>query len=182
MRIHPRADHRFALEHYGMSTPEMARRLARLGGVASVNPYYLYYRSEFNAHYVGSDRAYTAARLRTLVDAGVPTSLHTDTPVAPPVPLEEAWIAVNRFGLSGKVRGPDERIPVDQALRMVTIDAAFTLGVEDKVGSIAPGKYADFAVLTQDPYVVPSEKIRDIKVWGTIVGGKAFPASEIRPH
>jgi hypothetical protein len=182
MRLAPRADHRFTLEHYGMATPEMARRLARLGGAASVNPYYLYYRSEFNAPYVGTDRSYTAARLRTLVDAGVPTSLHTDTPVAPPRPLEEVWIAVNRFGLSGKVRGPDERISVDQALRMVTTDAAFTIGVEDKVGSIAAGKYADFAVLAQDPYAVPKEKIRDIKVWGTVVGGTAFPASEIRPH
>ena len=182
MRLEPRADHRFTLEHYGMSTPEMARRLARLGGVASVNPYYLYARSELNAPYVGSDRAYTAARLRTLVDAGVPTSLHTDTPVAPPDPLEEVWIAVNRFGLSGKVRGPDERIRVDQALRMITFDAAFTLGVEDEVGSIAPGKYADFAVLEQDPYAVPKQKIRNIKVWGTVVGGRVFPASEIRPQ
>jgi predicted amidohydrolase YtcJ len=182
MNYKPRTDHRFTLEHYGVSTPEMARRLARVGGVASVNPYYLYYRSEFNAPYVGSDRAYTAARLRTLVDAGVPTSLHTDTPVGPPLPLEEVWIAVNRFGLSGHMRGPDERITVHQALRMVTIDAAFTLGVEDKVGSIAAGKYADFAVLGQDPHEVPKEKVRDIKVWGTVVGGTVFPASEIRPQ
>jgi hypothetical protein len=182
MRLEPRADHRFTLEHYGMSTPEMARRLARLGGLASVNPYYLYARSELNAPYVGSDRAYTAARLRTLVDAGVPTSLHTDTPVAPPFPLEEVWIAVNRFGLSGRVRGPDERIRVDQALRMVTTDAAFTLGVEDRVGSIAPGKQADFAVLEQDPYAVAKEQIRNIKVWGTVFGGRIFPASEIRPQ
>ncbi len=152
MQLKPRADHRFTLQHFGMSTPESARRLARLGGVASVNPYYLYYRSEFNAPYVGSDRAYTAARLKTLVDAGVPTALHADTPVAPPRPLEEVWIAVNRFGLSGEVRGPEERISVHQAMRMVTIDSAFSLGVEDKVGSIAAGKYADFAVLEQDPY------------------------------
>jgi hypothetical protein len=182
MRLEPRADHRFTLEHYGMSTPEMARRLARLGGLASVNPYYLYARSELNAPYVGSDRAFTAARLRTLVAAGVPTSLHTDTPVAPPFPLEEVWIAVNRFGLSGKVRGPEERVSVDQALRMVTTDAAFTLGVEDRIGSIAPGKQADFAVLEQDPYEVAKEKIRNIKVWGTVVGGRIFPASEIRPQ
>lgn len=180
MNLKPRTDHRFTLEHYGMSTPEMARRLARLGGVASVNAFYLYSRSELNAPYVGSDRAYTAARLKTLVEAGVPTSLHTDTPVAPPFPLESVWIAVNRFGLSGKVRGPEERITVDQALRMVTIDAAFTLGVENKVGSIAAGKHADFAVLEQDPYDVPKEKIREIKVWGTVVGGRVYPASEIR--
>ena len=182
MSLKPRVDHRFTLTHYGMSTPEMARRLARLGGVASVNPYYLYYRSEFNVPYVGSDRAFTAARLKTLIDAGVPTALHTDTPVAPPFPLEEVWISVNRFGLSGTVRGPEERVTVDQALRMVTIDAAFSLGVEDKVGSIAPGKFADFAVLDRDPYVVPKEEIREIKVWGTVVGGRVFPASEIRPR
>jgi predicted amidohydrolase YtcJ len=178
----PRADHRFALHHYGISTPEMARRVARLGGIASVNPYYLYARSEFNAPYIGTDRAYDAALLRTLVDAGVPTSLHSDTPVAPPRPLEEVWIAVNRFGLSGEVRGPQERVSVDQALRMVTTEAAFAHGMEDKVGSIAPGKYADFAVLEQDPYAVANEDIRNIKIWGTVLGGKVFPASEIRPQ
>jgi predicted amidohydrolase YtcJ len=176
----PRTDHRFALHHYGISTPEMARRVARLGGIASVNPYYLYARSEFNAPYIGTDRAYDAALLRTLVDAGVPTSLHSDTPVAPPRPLEEVWIAVNRFGLSGEVRGPQERVSVDQALRMVTTEAAFAHGMEDKVGSIAPGKYADFAVLEQDPYAVAAENIRDIKIWGTVLGGKVFPTSEIR--
>lgn len=177
----PRVDHRFCMQHYGISTPEMARRLARLGGVASVNPYYLYYRSEFNAPYLGEERAYTAARLRTLVDAGVPTALHCDTPVAPPIPLEMAWIAVNRFGLSGRVRGPGERVSVDQALRMITIDAAFTIGMEDSVGSIAPGKFADFAVLEQDPYQVPANKMRDIPVWGTVFAGKPYPASAIRP-
>lgn len=182
MRLKPRVDHRFTLQHYGMSTADMARDLARLGGVVSVNPYYVYYRSEFNAPHVGADRAYTAARLKSLVDAGVPTALHADTPVAPPRPLEGVWIAVNRFGLSGRVRGPAERVSVHQALRMVTIDAAFSLGVEDKVGSIAAGKYADFAVLEQDPYVVPREKIRDIKVWGTVVGGRVFAASSIHPQ
>jgi predicted amidohydrolase YtcJ len=182
MTLKPRFDHRFTLTHYGMSTPEMARRLARLGGLASVNPYYLYARSELNAPYVGSDRAYTAARLKTLVDEGVPTSLHADSPVAPPFPLEEVWIAVNRFGLSGQVRGPEERVDVHRALRMITIDAAYTLGVEDRVGSIAAGKFADFAVLDQDPHDVPSERIRDIKIWGTVLGGSVFPASEISPR
>ena len=181
LKAHPRFDHRFTFQHYGISSPEQARRVKALGGVASVNPFYLYHRAELTAPYIGADRAYTAARLKTLVDAGVPTSLHADTSVAPPVPLEEVWIAVNRFGLSGQVRGPEERISVDQALRMVTIDAAYTLGVEDRVGSISAGKFADFAVLEQDPYAVPKEKIRDIPVWGTVVGGAIFPAAEIRP-
>ena len=145
-----------------------------------MNPYYLYYRSEFNAPFIGEDRAFTAARLKTLADAGVPTALHCDTPVAPPIPLEMAWIAVNRFGLSGKVRGAAERISVDLALRMITIDAAFTIGMEDRIGSIAPGKFADFAVLGEDPYEVPPARIRDIPVWGTVFAGKPFPASQIR--
>lgn len=183
MKIKPRFDHRFTLTHYGMSTPEMARKLARIGGIASVNPYYLYYRSELNAPYVGGDRAYTAARLKTLVDAGIPTSLHSDTPVAPPRPLEEAWIAVERKGQSGKVRGVHELISVDQALRMITIEAAFTLGVEDKVGSIQSGKFADFVVLKQNPYSLPKNmSLRDIEVLGTVVGGKVFPSSEIREN
>ena len=64
---------------------------------------------------------------------------------------------------------------------MVTIDAAFSLGVEDKVGSIAPGKFADFTVLEADPLAVPVATIRDIKVWGTVLGGRKFPVTDIKP-
>ena len=181
MKAYPRTDHRFTLQHYGISTPEMARQVKVLGGQVSTNPYYLYTRAEFGAPYLGSDRAYMAASVKTLLDAGVVTSLHSDTPVGTPNPLEEVWIAVNRFGLSGKVRGPAERITLDQALRMVTIDAAYTLGIDEQVGSIRDGKFADFVVLEQDPHAAPVANIRDIKVWGTVSGGQIFPASEIRP-
>lgn len=152
-----------------------------LGGLASMNPYYLYARSELQAPLVGAERSYTAARFKTLVDAGVPVSMHSDTPVGAPRPLEWVWIAVNRFGQSGKVRGPAERVTPQQAFRMVTIDAAYTLGVEDKLGSIEPGKFADFTVLESDPFSVPVEKIRDVQVWGTVLGGKLLPASAIKP-
>lgn len=181
MQIKPRFDHRFTIEHFGVSSQEMIKTIKALGGIVSVNPYYLYDRSEFNAPYMGSDRAYTVVRFKSLLDAGIVTSLHTDTPVAPPNPLEAAWIAVNRFGLSGTVRGPEERVTVDQALHMITINAAYTLGVDDKVGSISPGKHADFTVLEQDPYAVPKEKIKDIPIWGTVVAGLKHPVSEIKP-
>ena len=180
-RHKPRFDHRFTCEHFGISTPEQARQLKSLGGVASINPFYLYYRAELNVPLVGAERSYTAARLKTLLDVGVPVSMHSDTPVGPPRPLEWVWIAVNRYGLSGTVRGPAERVTPMQALRVVTIDAAYTLGVEDKFGSIEPGKFADFTVLEDDPFAVPVEKIRDVKVWGTILGGRLLPASEIKP-
>jgi predicted amidohydrolase YtcJ len=177
----PRFDHRFTCQHFGISTQEQALQLKALNGLVSMNPYYLYARSELTAPLVGAERAFTAARFKTLLDAGVPVSMHSDTPVGTPDPLEWVWIAVNRFGLSGQVRGPSERVTPLQALRMITIDAAYTLGIEDKVGSIAPGKFADFAVLEEDPLTVPVETIRDVKVWGTVLGGKILPASEIRP-
>lgn len=178
---HPRFGHRFTIEHYGLSTAENARQLAALGGQVSVNPYYIYDRAELNEAYLGTDRADGAAAFKTLIDAGVPVAMHSDTPIGPPRPLEWVWIAVNRFGRSGKVHGPDERVSVDQALRMITIDSAYMLGVDDRLGSIAAGKYADFTVLDADPRDVPKEAIRDIKVWGTVNGGKLYPASDIHP-
>ena len=158
----------------------MARAIKQLGGVVSANPTYVYARSELNEPYLGTDRADTAAAFNTLLNAGVPTSLHSDTPVASPEPLKEVWMVVNRFGLSGKVHGPSERISVEQALRMITIDAAYTIGEDTKMGSITPGKFADFTVLEADPYTVPKETIKDIKIWGTIVGGNVYPANDYR--
>src|SRR5262249_44834641 len=96
-------DHRFSIEHFCISTPAMAREIKQLGGVVSANPSYLYARSELNEPYLGTDRADTAVAYNTLLKAGVPTSIHSDTPVAPPEPLKEVWMVVNRFGLSGKV-------------------------------------------------------------------------------
>ena len=180
MQHKPRFDHRFSVEHYGISTASMARELKALGGVVSANPTYLYARAELNEPFLGTDRADTATAFNTLLNAGVPTSIHSDTPVAPPEPLKEVWMVVNRFGLSGKVHGPAERVTVEQALRMITIDAAYTIGEDTKIGSITPGKFADFTVLEADPYSVAKEAIKDIQVWGTVVGGRIYAATDYR--
>jgi predicted amidohydrolase YtcJ len=178
---HPRFDHRFTIEHYGISTPAQARQMKALGGIVSTNLYYLYARSDLNVDQIGTDRASLASRIGTLVREGVVVSLHADTPVAPSRPLEEVWIAVNRIGaLSGKVRAPDERVSVDQALRMITIDAAYTLGVDDEVGSIESGKRADFTVLDADPRDVEPMAIRDVPVIATILGGRVIMTSHTR--
>jgi hypothetical protein len=177
----PRFDHRFTIEHYGISTYAQARQIKALGGVVSTNPYYLYTRSDLNVGEIGTDRASLASRIGTLIAEGVIVSLHADTPVAPPRPLEEVWIAVNRIGeLSNEVRGPGERVSVDKALRMITIDAAYTLGVDDRVGSVETGKFADFTVLDADPRDVDPMAIRDIPVIATIVGGRIIMTSDTR--
>ncbi|MBH1973507.1 MAG: amidohydrolase [Rhodobacteraceae bacterium] len=177
----PRFDHRFTFEHFGISTVAQGRRVKALGAVVSTNPYYVYERADLTAAQIGTDRASLAARMRSLIDQDIVVSLHSDTPVGVPSPLLEVWTAVNRIGFSsGKVHAPFERVDVERAMKMVTIDAAYTLGVEDKIGTIEAGKLADFTVLSEDPMDVDPMKIRDIAVEATILGGNVTLTAETR--
>lgn len=177
----PRFDHRFTFEHFGISTVAQGRRVKALGAVVSTNPYYVYERADLTAAQIGTDRASLAARMRSLIDQDIVVSLHSDTPVGVPSPLLEVWTAVNRIGFSsGKVHAPFERVDVERAMKMVTVDAAYTLGVEDKIGTIEAGKLADFTVLSEDPMDVDPMKIRDIAVEATILGGNVTLTSETR--
>ena len=92
--------------------------------------------------------------------------------------LFTAWCAVNRITESGSVLGENERISVADALYAITLGAAYTIRMDHLTGSIEPGKYADFAVLEQDPYAVAAEDLKDIGVWGTVVGGTPTRAAE----
>lgn len=177
---HPRFDHRFTIEHYCISTTDQARRLKALGGLASVNNYFVHFRSQLHTKEgFGPDRAEATARLGSLEREGVTFALHSDfslvlTPISP---LTAVWIAVNRIGLDGKtVLAPGERIGIDRAMRAITIDAAHVLSRDHVMGSIEVGKLADFTVLDDDPYDVDLEAIRDIGVHATILGGTVFDA------
>lgn len=173
---HPRFDHRFTIEHYCISTTDQARRLKALGGLASVNNYFVHYRSQLHStEGFGPDRAEATARLGSLEREGVTFALHSDfslvlTPISP---LTAVWIAVNRIGLDGKtVMAPGECIGIDRAFRAITIDAAHVLGRDHVMGSIEAGKFADFTVLDADPYDVSPHAIRDVAVCGTVLGGE----------
>ncbi|WP_226534235.1 amidohydrolase [Microbacterium paraoxydans] len=171
----PRFDHRFTFEHYCLSTPDQARRLAVLGALASVNIYYVHYRSHIHREQAyGPDRAEALGRVGSLARERVPFALHSDFSLVgvPMKPLTAAWIAVNRIAQDGStVFAPGERISVDAALHAITTDAAYVLGQERVLGSLEPGKFADFAILDKDPYEVAPEELRDIEVLGTVVGG-----------
>ena len=178
----PRFDHRFTVEHLGMPTTAVVRKLKALGAVASVNPSYFYVRAGLSADGLGTDRESYATRVGALVREGITVALHSDTPVTPPAPLTQAWSVVNRQGLytGDKKWAPAEAVTAEQAMKMITIDAAYVLGLESKVGSIEPGKYADFTVLAADPVTVPKEKIKDVPVVGTVLGGRYTPVSETK--
>ncbi|MEI8186375.1 MAG: amidohydrolase [Chlorobiaceae bacterium] len=173
----PRVNHRFTVEHYGYSTDEISHRIATLGALVSANPFYLYDLGDKYAEVgLGTDRAAHIAPLGGLVRRGVPVSLHSDFAMAPASPLLLAWTAITRQTQSGKVFGPQERLTLDQAMRAITIDAAYILHLEDRLGSIEAGKTADFSVLEEDPYKVGVEGLRTIKVWGTVFEGRVAKA------
>ena len=176
----PRFDHRFTLEHYCISRPDQARRLKALGGAASVNNYFVHYRSQLHAREAfGPDRSEAVARLGSLEREGVIFALHSDYSLVlvPMHPLTAAWAAVNRIALDGKtVQAPGERIGLERALRAITIDAAYVLGLDDKLGSIEIGKFADFAILKDDPFSVDVKALKDIPIWGTVLNGRLQPA------
>jgi len=174
---YPRADHRFSLEHFAYSTEDQSRQLKALGAVVSANPYYHYLLSDiYSELWLGEDRGSQMVRLGSLERLGVPFALHSDNPMAPLSPLTLAWNATNRVSINGKPTGAGERISLAAALRAITIDAAWVAGMEDEIGSVRAGKRADFTVLEADPYAVGVAGLKDIRVWGTIFEGAAYPA------
>ena len=177
----PRPDHRHTLTHCQMADESQFRRMAQLGICSNLFANHIYYWGD--QHYcqtMGPDRAMRMDACATAKRIGVPFTIHSDAPVTPLDPLFTAWCAVNRQTASGRILGPNERIDVEDALRAITLGAAFTLRLDHLVGSIEPGKYADFAVLDDDPTTVPVETLKDVSVWGTVIDGIARPASQNR--
>lgn len=172
----PRSDHRLTLEHFAYATEEQVRQLHAMGAVISANPYYHYMLSDMYAEaWLGPDRSAQMVRLGSVERAGMPFALHSDAPMAPLSPLTLAWTATNRISINGNATGQAQRISLDAALRAITIDAAWVMGWEDKIGSIRAGKRADFTVLEQDPYAVGVEGLREIPIWGTVFEGRPAP-------
>ncbi len=175
LRESPRADHRMTLEHFAYSTEDQNRKLAALGAAVSANPYYHYILSEmYSGDWLGPDRGPQMVRLGSLESKGVPVGLHSDSPMAPLSPLTLMWTAVARENISGEKTGQAEVMSRYGALKAVTIDAAWILGLEDSIGSIRAGKAADFTVLAADPLTVPLEQLRSIEVIGTVFAGTAY--------
>lgn len=174
---HPRSDHRHTLQHCQMADRRQLERAARLGMCVNFFSNHIYYWGD--AHYtqtMGADRANRMDAAGTASELGITFGLHSDAPITQLNPLFTAWCAVQRQTASGRVLGEAERLSVADALRAITLGAAFTIGMDDVIGSIEIGKFADFAVLDEDPSEVPAERLGQLRVWGTILGGRAHQA------
>ena len=177
MAAHPRTDHRTVIVHFATSAEEQIDRIARLGCLVSANPYYpVGFADQYAAHGLGEQRADSMVRAASVLSRGIPLSLHSDLPMAPAAPLSLASFAVNRRTLSGRVAEPGQRISVHDALRAVTIEAAYSWRMEHELGSVTAGKAATFTVLAKDPYAVDPAGLGDIAILGTVLQGRWFPA------
>jgi predicted amidohydrolase YtcJ len=179
LREDPWLDHRHTITHAQLTTQAQLRKMAKLGLCANFFANHLWYWGD--QHYeqtVGPERANALEPCASALREGVPFSIHSDAGVTPLGHLHTMWCAVNRVTPKGRVLGETEKITPHQALAAITISAAYQLHMDHEIGSLETGKRADFAVLDEDPLAVDPMRIRDIKVWGTVLGGRHFPASD----
>ena len=176
--VHYAPDHRFTLQHCQLADAAQFRRMRALGMCANLFVNHVFYWGEAHrASTVGPDRAERMNACRTALDSGVAFSMHSDAPITPMAPLFTAWCAVNRLTHAGRVLGEHQRISVAAALQAVTLGAARTLKLDHEIGSIEVGKRADFCVLDDDPFEIAPERLKDVPVWGTVLGGRPFAAA-----
>jgi len=168
---HPVEDPRMILIHGQMAREDQVARMAALGVTPSFFTAHTWYWGDRHRDiFMGPERAANISPHRWARDYGVRASSHLDTPVVPMQPLQAVWSQVHRLTHGGDVLGPAQRIGVMEALRGVTIDAAWQVFREDEVGSLEPGKFADFVVLSGNPLDDPMG-MRDLRVERTVIGG-----------
>lgn len=176
MRREPRNDHRTTIVHFGFAKKQQVARIQELGAIVSGNPYYTRALADrYGKVGIGPERADQMVRLGDVDRAGISYSLHSDMPMAPCRPLFLMDCAVNRTTTSGRVAGPQQKISPEAALRAVTLGAAYSLRLEEEIGSIEPGKRANLTVLSADPLGVDPTTLKDIKVIATVQEGRVLP-------
>ncbi len=163
---------RHRLEHCLLPSKKDIQRMSKLGVSPSFHINHLWYYGEaLEDHIIGRERTNKILPLKVAENNSLIFSLHADQPMFESKPLSLLHTAVNRKTRDGKIIGQSNKISVVQGVKSLTINAAWQIKMETKIGSIKPGKYADFVILDQNPMMVDPEKIRDISILQTIVSG-----------
>jgi predicted amidohydrolase YtcJ len=162
------------LIHCQYVRPDQFDRIKEMGniGMTFMTPHVYFWGDMHRDILLGPERAPKINSMKDAIERGIPYAIHNDPPVSPPNALHSMWVAVNRLTSSGKVLGPKQRITPEQALLAYTREAAIVIGIEDKVGTLETGKYADFVVLAENPLEIDPMKIKDIKILATVMGGR----------
>jgi len=164
-------DPRFRIVHAGISTPAIQARMRQQHVVVDGNPPFVYWIGSWFLKY-GPERVRWSYPAKSYIDNGIVEAAGSDVAVTPISPWWGIWSAVVRRELqSGEVLAPEERLTVEQALTLYTRNGAYAGFEEDRKGSLAPGKLADFLVVDRDVLAVPAEELKDVKVLETYVDG-----------
>ncbi|OUO88340.1 hypothetical protein B5F40_12440 [Gordonibacter sp. An230] len=147
-------------------------RMAELGMIPSIFSSHIWYWGDVHLRNFGPNRGGRISACGDAKRAGLPFTLHTDTPVLRPNLIEAAWCAVNRVTKNGVQLDEEQKVSVYDALRAITANAAYQYGEEDRKGTLEPGKLADFAVLDRDPFAIDPADLRNVAVLATIKEGK----------
>lgn len=189
IRTNPSRERRYRVIHTQViRSAEVAERMARLGIAAEVQPYHAIDDMRWMEERIGK-RARWAYAFRTLHEAGVLLSFGSDWPGTNASwytanPLHGMYAAVTRQTLEGNPPGgwyPEERIDAETALRAYTVNNAWVAGEEESTGSLTPGKYADLVILDADPLRIEPERLKDVKVVMTMVGGRIVYGEDALP-
>lgn len=168
-------DRRWRIEHSQHLAAKDFARYARLGVIASVQPYHAIDDGRWAEKRIGPDRIKRTYAFRTLLSNGVRLAFGTDWSVAPLSPVWGIYAAVTRATLDGKNPGgwlPEQKLTVAESVEAYTLGSAYAEFQEKEKGSITPGKLADFVILSDDIFRIPPAAIKDVKVEATFVGGK----------
>jgi hypothetical protein len=172
MENYPRPDHRHRLEHNALITKNQIIQAQKLGLTLSFFMDHVYYYGEQLPQIVGPDRAKRFMPLGSAFAAGHRASIHTDNPATPVDPFRVISTAVTRKTKNrGDILGPTERVTINDALKAVTINAAWQLFEDDQRGSIMVGKAADFVLLSHNPFRIQPENIKNISALCTWIDG-----------
>jgi predicted amidohydrolase YtcJ len=165
----PRPDPRHRIEHASIMTMPLLERAKKAGIILNFHSYMYEHGDKLEVY--GEKRLELVHPYRTAIDMGVHVACHSDSPIATASAMLLLHDMVNRKGENGKLYGGSQRVTVEEAIKVCTLDGAFTSFEEKMKGSITPGKLADFIVLRKDPRKVEAETIKDIVVDATYIGG-----------
>lgn len=171
----PRTGERHGVIHCQITTPEQLDRMKKLDLIAYIQPIFLNYDISIVEDRVGKERASTSYNWKEFLEKGIPIAGGSDCPVESLNVMENIYTAVCRKNLKGQPEGgwrPDQCISVEDAVRSFTTGGAYASFEEDRKGSIAPGKVADFAVLSQDIFHIDPERIKQVRVERTYLDGE----------
>jgi predicted amidohydrolase YtcJ len=169
-RLNPRPDPRHRIEHCTLVNEGLLKRIADVGAIPTPFYTYVYYHGDKWAQY-GEERMRWMFAHRSFLDHGIRVAGASDYVPGPFEPLMAIQSMVTRKDYKGRVWGENQKIRVEEALRVCTINGAYASFEEKVKGSITAGKLADFVILAEDPHKVDVDRIKDIKVVRTVVGG-----------